>query len=109
MINTLANIALFVLLGGSLAFVVPYALTVDSWWREEHRAHVVAFSSVVLAFALLYVGRALSGNAPAADPHSVFQWVRLVLLWMLAAVVVWRAAIFWRGVLRRRRHRRRSS
>ncbi len=101
----LANIALFVLLAGSLAFVVPYALTVKGWVREEHRAHVVAFSGVVLAFALLYVARSVSGGAPPVDPYSVFQWIRLILLWMLALVVVWRALIFWRGVIRRRRLR----
>lgn len=107
-ITILANAALFVLLGGSLAFVPPYVLTVKGWYREEHRAHVVAFSGVVLAFALLYVGRSVSGAAPPVDPYSVFQWVRLVLLWMLALVVVWRALIFWRGVLRRRHDRRRK-
>lgn len=104
-ITILANVALSVLLVGSLAFVPPYMIMVTGWVREEHRAHVVAFSGVVLAFALLYVARSVSGSAPPADPYSVFQWIRLVLLWLLAAVVVWRAVIFWRGVLRRRRQR----
>lgn len=103
MIDTLANVALWLLLGGSVAFVLPYALTVRGWWREEHRAHVVAFSAVVLGFAVLYVIRMLRGGQAPVDPHSVFQWVRLVLLWLLALVVCWRAAIFWRGF--RRRHR----
>lgn len=107
-ITIAANAALAVLLAGSLAFVPPYLIIVKGWYREEHRAHVVAFSGVVLAFALLYVGRSVSGAAPPVDPYSVFQWVRLVLLWLLALVVVWRALIFWRSVLRRRRDRRRK-
>lgn len=103
MIDVLANIALWLLLAGSLAFVVPYTLSVRGWYREEHRAHVVAFSGVVLGFAVLYVIRMLRGSAPPADPTSVFQWVRLVLLWLLTLVVCWRAGIFWRGFRRRRR------
>lgn len=103
MINTLSNVALWLLLAGSLAFVVPYTITVKGWWREEHRAHVVSFSGVVLGFAVLYVVRMLHGGAPPADPHSAFQWVRLVLLWLLTAVVWWRAAIYLRGERRRRR------
>lgn len=99
MINALGSLALLVLLVASLAFVVPYVITVPDWFREEHRAHVVAFSIVILQFAILYVLRALI--AP-----NVFQVIRLITLWELAAVVVWRAMIFWRGMLRRRRKAR---
>lgn len=109
MIDILANIALCLLLLGSVTFVAPYVFMVKRWYREEHRAHVVAFSGVVLAFAVLYVIRMAHGGATPADPHSAFQWVRLVLLWLLALVVVWRALIFWRGVWRRRVQRRRLS
>lgn len=96
MIMTFGSAALIVLLLASLAFLVPYLITVKDWFREEHRVHVVAFSLVILQFAILYLLRAL------IDP-DVFQFIRLVTLWELTAVVVWRAWIFWRGMLKRQR------
>jgi hypothetical protein len=94
--NTAGMIALYLGLAGCLAFLVPYLLKVKGWWRETHRAHVVAFSGVVFGFFLLYVLRAL------VDP-DVFQWIRLALLWALALVCVWRAVIFNAGIRRERR------
>lgn len=97
--NTAAYVALTLGLVGGLIFLVPYVVTVRGWWREEHRAHVVVFTGVIVGFLLLYVLRAIV-------PPDPFQWVRLVLLWLLALAVDWRAWIFLRGVRRRRAARR---
>lgn len=99
MIALVSTVALFIGLVFGAVFLVFYAALVPGWWREEHRAHVVAFSANVVGFFLLYVLR------PLIDP-GVFQWIRLFLLLALVANTVWRTVIFLRGLLRRRRLRR---
>lgn len=97
-INSWGTIALVVgWLGGAL-FLFPYMTWVKRWWHEEHRVHVVAFSLDVWLFFTLYLLR------PLINP-SVFQYIRLTLLWVLALLAAWRAFIFLRG-LRRTRHQR---
>jgi uncharacterized membrane protein YfcA len=98
--NAAATVALFVGLVAGVTFLVLYWIKVPGWWREVHRAHVVSFVGVIVGFFLLYVLRPLV-------PAEPFQWVRLVLLWMLSLAVVWRLAIFLAG-LRRDRSRRRG-
>jgi len=95
--NVAATIGLVVGWLGSAAFVFPYMFLIDRWWKETHRVHVVAFSGDVFLFFTLYLLR------PIIEPH-VFQHIRLVLLWILALLAVWRAAIFLSGLMRDRRH-----
>lgn len=97
--TTWNTIALIVGWLGSAAFLFPYILLVKGWRRDAHRVHVVAFSADVFAFFTLYLLRAL------IDP-DVFQWIRTVLLWVLALLAVWRAAIFLGGLIRGVRRRR---
>jgi hypothetical protein len=98
--NAAATVALFVGLVAGVAFLVLYSAKVPGWWREVHRAHVVTFVGVIVAFFLLYVLRAVV-------PPGPFQWIRLVLLWALSLAVVWRLVLFLAG-LRRERARRRG-
>jgi len=86
------------------AFLARYVIKVPKWYREEHRAHVVAFSGVVWVFYALYAARYLSdpAHAPGVDPTG-FNVVRGVLFWVLTGVVVWRCVIFERGLWRQRR------
>jgi hypothetical protein len=93
------TIALIVGWLGSAAFLFPYMLLVKGWRRDAHRVHVVCFSGDVFAFFTLYLLR------PLIDP-GVFQWIRTVLLWVLALLAVWRAAIFLTGLVRGVRRRR---
>ena len=97
--NAAATVALFVGLVAGVIFLVLYSAMVPGWWREVHRAHVVTFVGVIVAFFLLYVLRSIV-------PPGPFQWIRLVLLWCLSLAVVWRLALFvsglWRGRTRRR-------
>lgn len=101
--NTWNTVALIVGWLGSAAFLFPYMCLVKGWRHDADRVHVVAFSGDVFAFFTLYLLR------PLIDP-AVFQWIRTLLLWVLALLAVWRAAIFLsdliRGVRRRRRARR---
>lgn len=97
--NTAATVALFVGLVAGVAFLVLYSAKVPGWWREVHRVHVVTFVSVIVAFFLLYVLRSIV-------PPGPFQWIRLVLLWMLSLAVVWRLALFLAGLWFGRSHRR---
>lgn len=78
---------------GSAAFVFPYMALIPKWWKETHRVHVVAFSGDVFLFFTLYLMR------PIIEPN-LFQYIRLVLLWILALLAVWRAVIFLFGLLR---------
>lgn len=78
---------------GSAAFVFPYMFLIPQWWKETHRVHVVAFSGDVFLFFTLYLLR------PIFEPN-LFQYIRLVLLWILALLAVWRAAIFLSGLYR---------
>lgn len=91
--NVSGTIAVVVAWLGSAAFVFPYMFLVPEWWKETHRVHLVAFSGDLFLFFTLYLLR------PIVDP-DVFQYIRLVLLWILALIVVWRAAIFLGGVIR---------
>ena len=91
--NVAATIALVVGWIGSAAFLFPYIFLVPGWWKEPHRVHVVAFSGDIFLFFTLYLLR------PIIDP-DVFQYIRLVLLWILALLPVWRAAIFLSGLFR---------
>jgi hypothetical protein len=84
--------------GAGLLFLGAYLIDTPSWWREEHRAHVVAFSGVVWLFYSLFLVRPWL-------PPAAYALVRLVLFAVLTAVVVWRLAIFWRGLRRRARER----
>lgn len=86
-------IAVFLGWLGSAAFVFPYMFLVPKWWKETHRVHVVAFSGDLFLFFTLYLLRSL------IDP-DVFQYIRSVLLWILALLAVWRAAIFLTGAIR---------
>jgi NhaP-type Na+/H+ or K+/H+ antiporter len=97
--NVSATIALVVGWIGSAAFLFPYMKLVPLWWKEPHRVHVVAFSSDVFLFFTLYLLR------PLIEPH-IFQYIRLVLLWVLALLAAWRAVIFLGGLLRSRKNRR---
>jgi len=97
--NTWNTVALFVGWLGSLAFLVPYLIFVKNWRRDAHRLHVVCFSGDVFAFFTLYLLR------PLVDP-GIFQWIRSVLLWVLALLAVWRAAIFLAGLIRGVKRRR---
>lgn len=97
--TTWATIALIVGWLGSAAFLFPYMLLVRGWTRDPHRVHVVAFSGDVFAFFTLYLLR------PIVDP-AIFQWIRFTLLWLLALLAVWRAAIFLTGLVRGVRRRR---
>jgi hypothetical protein len=94
-----ATIALVVGWLGSAAFLFPYVLLVKGWRRDPHRVHVVAFSGDVFGFFTLYLLR------PLIDP-DVFQWIRFALLWLLALLAVWRAAIFLGGLIRGVKRRR---
>lgn len=97
--NTSATIALVVGWIGSAAFLFPYMWLVPQWWKETHRVHVVAFSGDVFLFFTLYLLR------PLIDP-GVFQYIRLVLLWVLALLAAWRAVIFLAGLAKKRRNLR---
>jgi hypothetical protein len=94
--NVFGTIGLVVGWLGSAAFVFPYMFLIPKWWKETHRVHVVAFSGDVFLFFTLYLLR------PLIDP-DVFQYIRLVLLWILALLAVWRAAIFLGGLFQYRR------
>jgi hypothetical protein len=100
--NTSATIALVVGWLGSAAFLFPYVALIPKWWKETHRVHVVAFSADVFLFFTFYLLR------PLIDP-VVFQYIRLVLLWILALLAAWRAAIFLAGVIKDRRKQRPSA
>ncbi|HEY8998301.1 MAG TPA: hypothetical protein VIM60_10395 [Edaphobacter sp.] len=100
--NISGTIALVVGWIGSAAFLFPYTRLVPQWWKETHRVHVVAFSGDVFLFFTLYLLR------PIIDP-GVFQYIRLVLLWILALLAAWRAFIFLVGWARDRRKRRPSA
>jgi hypothetical protein len=93
--NLAATLALVVGWLGSAAFLFPYMLLVTGWWKEPHRVHVVAFSGDVFLFFTLYLLR------PIIDP-AVFQYIRLVLLWILALLAAWRAVIFLAGLIKNR-------
>jgi hypothetical protein len=99
--NTFATIGLFVGLLGCLAFLIPYLIVVKHWWADVERVHVVVYTAVVLGLFLLYVLRRL------IDP-DVFQWIRVLGVWLLALACVWRAAIFLGGLIRSARRRRRA-
>lgn len=90
-----AKIALIVGWLGSAAFLFPYMVLVPKWWKETHRVHVVAFSGDVFLFFTLYLLRPII-------PPGIFQYIRLVLLWILALLAVWRAAIFLFGLIKDR-------
>jgi len=94
--NLAATLALVVGWLGSAAFLFPYVKMVKKWWKEPHRVHVVSFSADVFFFFTLYLLR------PIIEPH-VFQYIRLVLLWILALLAAWRAAIFLFGLFKDRR------
>lgn len=91
--NLSATIAVVVAWLGSAAFVFPYMFLIPEWWKETHRVHVVAFSGDLFLFFTLYLLR------PIIEPN-LFQYIRLVLLWILALIAVWRAAIFLSGLYR---------
>lgn len=91
--NVAGTIAVAVGWLGCAAFVFPYMLLIPEWWKEPHRVHVVAFSGDLFLFFTLYLLR------PIIDP-DIFQYIRLVLLWILALLAVWRAAIFLSGLIR---------
>lgn len=88
--NTVAVVLAWI---GCAAFVFPYMFLVPQWWKETHRVHVVAFSGDLFLFFTLYLLRSI------IDP-DVFEYIRSVLLWILALVVLWRAAIFLSGVIK---------
>jgi hypothetical protein len=94
---------------GTLAgaiFLVRYMLKVPGWYREEHRAHVVAFSGIVWVFYALYAVRYLMdpANAPGVD-LTPFNLIRGGLFWILTGIVVWRWLIFERGLRWAKRRR----
>lgn len=97
--NVAGTIAVAVGWLGCAAFVFPYMLLIPEWWKEPHRVHVVAFSGDLFLFFTLYLLR------PIIDP-DIFQYIRLVLLWILALLAVWRAAIFLGGLVRDHLRRR---
>jgi hypothetical protein len=97
--NAWATVGLVVGWLGSAAFLFPYVFLVKGWRHDAHRVHVVAFSGDVFGFFTLYLLR------PLIEPH-VFQWIRFVLLWVLALLAVWRAVIFLGGLIRGVRRRR---
>lgn len=94
------------LIAGTVAggvWLVLYLAKVSGWWREEHRAHVVAFSGIVWIFYALYTYRTLTSplNSPGAAP-STFNSIRTGLFVLLTVVIVWRLFIFLRGLRRKR-------
>lgn len=105
--NTWNTVALVVGWLGSAAFLGPYMIFVKGWRRDAHRLHVVCFSGVVFAFFTLYLLRPLiDSGAHTVGSAGLFQWVRTILLWVLALLADWRAAIFLTGLIRGVKRRR---